>query len=80
MIQEPYWNGKKNIKLKKMTFEVDVKFARGDRRITHTKEYIITEVCDGINGYKQPVWKIESIEKNNCSEESKNILINNDEV
>ena len=56
-----------------MTFEVDVKFCKGDKRITYTQEYVITEICEGINGYKQPVWKIESIEKSN---NSKNILIN----
>ena len=58
-----------------MTFEVDVKFCKGDKRITYTQEYVITEICDGTNGYKQPVWKIESIEKNKKSDsKDKNIL------
>lgn len=62
-----------------MTYSVDIEFDRGDKRITYTKEYIITEIVEGINGYKQPVWKIESIEKNKKSDnKDKNILHTND--
>lgn len=62
-----------------MTYSVDIEFDKGDKRITYTKEYIITEIVEGINGYKQPVWKIESIEKNKKSDnKDKNILHTND--
>lgn len=62
-----------------MTYSVDIEFNKGDKRITYTKEYIITEIVEGINGYKQPVWKIESIEKNKKSDsKDKKILHTND--
>ncbi len=61
-----------------MTYSIDVKFTRGDKRITYTKDYVITEIVDGINGYKAPVWEIVSIECINNKD--KNILIDNDKI
>ena len=63
-----------------MTYSIDVKFCKGDKRITYTKDYIITEVVEGINGYKSPVWQIVSIEQvnNTAKEKEINILLNND--
>ena len=59
-----------------MTYSVDVKFTRGDKRVTYTKEYVITEICEGINGYKTPVWTVMSIMPNTDLIENKNMTKN----
>lgn len=56
-----------------MTYSIDVNFCKGDKRITYTKDYVITEIVEGINGYKQPVWQIISIEYINASNKDINI-------
>ena len=35
----------------------------GDTRVTETKEYIIVEVCESINGFGHPWWKKISVER-----------------
>ena len=62
-----------------MNYSIDIKFAKGDKRITYTKEHIITEVVEGINGYRDPIWKILSIE--HVDELDKNInVLSNDQM
>ena len=56
-----------------MTYSIDIKFTKGDKRITYTKEHVITEIVSGINGYKDPIWEIISIEKIDNSIEERNI-------
>jgi len=63
-----------------MTYSVDVKFTKGDKRVTYTKEYIITEIVEGINGYKVPVWTVLSIMPNTDFIENKNISIKNESI
>ena len=63
-----------------MTYSIDIKFAKGDKRITYTKEHVITEIVEGINGYKSPVWKIISIEHIDNSTEDKNIILSNNDT
>lgn len=60
-----------------MTYSVDVKFSKGDKRITYTNEYVITEIVTMLSGtYKNPVWEIISIE--HIDNKDTNILINNE--
>lgn len=40
-----------------------IKVKQGDIRQTFTDEYIITEVCDGTNGFGYPFWKQTKIEQ-----------------
>lgn len=40
-----------------------VSIKEGDKRITETEEYVITEVCTGINGFGHPFWSYLSIER-----------------
>lgn len=40
-----------------------IKVKPGDIRQTFTDEYVITEVCDGNNGFGRPFWKKVSIEE-----------------
>ena len=62
-----------------MTYSVDVKFSKGDKRITYTNEYVITEIVTMLSGtYKNPVWEIISIE--HIDNKDTNILLNTDGV
>ena len=61
-----------------MTYSINVNFCKGDKRITYTKDYVITEIVEGINGYKNPVWEIVSIEHINTSNKDISILVNNE--
>lgn len=62
-----------------MTYSVDVKFSKGDKRITYTSEYVITEIVTMLSGtYKNPVWEIISIE--HIDNKDTNILLNTDGV
>ena len=48
----------------RMPFDVP----KGSIRTTETDEYIAIEVCvmvDGVDGFKKPVWKLESFQKKN---------------
>lgn len=40
-----------------------VSIKEGDKRITVTEQYIITEVCTGINNFGHPYWSYLSIER-----------------
>ena len=40
-----------------------VKVQKGDVRKTYTQEYVITEVCDGCNGFGCPQWTKTTVEK-----------------
>jgi len=62
-----------------MKFTVDIEFKKGDKRITYTKTHVITEIVSFINGYKDPVWEIESIEKVDNSKD-KNTLEEQDGI
>ena len=47
-----------------------VKVQKGDVRKTYTQEYVITEVCDGVNGFGNPFWEKVSVEKRSIEVES----------
>lgn len=44
---------------------------KGDIRKTFTEEYVLTEICDGTNGFGMPFWDKVSIEKRDTDDENK---------
>lgn len=44
-----------------------MKVKKGDIRTTETDEYVLTEVCTGINGFGCPLWEKVSIQNKNTS-------------
>ena len=45
----------------RINYPVPIKI--GDKRITETEQYVITEVCSGTNGFGHPFWDYVSIER-----------------
>lgn len=44
-----------------------VPISKCDVRLTITKDYVIVEKCEGMNGFDEPVWKCVAITNNDST-------------
>jgi hypothetical protein len=55
-----------------------VKLSRGDKRVTYTKDYIVIEECNGLNGFSGPFWEQSKI-LNRSQNDTIIVILNNNE-